>query len=321
MPEASLPSISVVVTGRNNAATLGRCLDALKALHYPRELLQLIYVDGGSTDESLSVLSGYANVQLLQVAAGAASPGRLRNTGLAAAQGELVQFLTATTRIDPDWLQKAAPLVRTKCAAVVGRSDQLYPERSLFHFLADLEGQNDVGQLDQLTKHLLISRSVLETLGGYDNRLHHAAELDLGARLKSAGFHVQGLRRRQCFVDEPEQGLGQYLEQGYAQGHAQAELIPKYGWGRALITMIIRAQLPLLMLATGTLPLLALLIIGWPFRHWSANQERFNLSFSQSFLYTLHRALVVYPRFVGVLRYAYVRWKSAPHRQPALGRN
>jgi glycosyltransferase involved in cell wall biosynthesis len=46
----------VVVIGRNEGERLRACLESVLAMHYPRELLDVLYVDSASTDGSLALL-------------------------------------------------------------------------------------------------------------------------------------------------------------------------------------------------------------------------------------------------------------------------
>ena len=52
---ASLPTVSVVIPVKDRADELARCLDSISRVDYPRELLQVIVVDDGSSDDSAAV--------------------------------------------------------------------------------------------------------------------------------------------------------------------------------------------------------------------------------------------------------------------------
>src|SRR3954453_16696613 len=53
------PSVSIVIAARNEAARLPARIDNLLALDYPADRRQIIVVSDGSTDDTVTVLSGY----------------------------------------------------------------------------------------------------------------------------------------------------------------------------------------------------------------------------------------------------------------------
>lgn len=53
VPEAMLPSVSVIIPVRNRPDQIERCLAALAEVDYPRDRLEIIVVDDASTDDTL----------------------------------------------------------------------------------------------------------------------------------------------------------------------------------------------------------------------------------------------------------------------------
>jgi glycosyltransferase involved in cell wall biosynthesis len=50
------PLISVIIHTYNSAATIGPVLDSIENLDYPRDTLELVIVDGGSTDNTVNII-------------------------------------------------------------------------------------------------------------------------------------------------------------------------------------------------------------------------------------------------------------------------
>ena len=50
-----LPRISILVAARDEETALPRCLTALRALHYPPELIEILVGDDASTDRTRAV--------------------------------------------------------------------------------------------------------------------------------------------------------------------------------------------------------------------------------------------------------------------------
>src|SRR5207244_7067980 len=94
------PKVSVVVASYNGARTLKTCLESLSQLNYSD--YEIILVDDGSTDNTSEVAKHYPAVRYIHQPNQGLSVAR--NTGIAAASGEIVAFTDSDCRADPDWL-------------------------------------------------------------------------------------------------------------------------------------------------------------------------------------------------------------------------
>lgn len=54
-----LPSVSFVICTYNSQKTIKECLDSIKNLSYPKNLIRAIVMDGGSTDKTLAIVKKY----------------------------------------------------------------------------------------------------------------------------------------------------------------------------------------------------------------------------------------------------------------------
>ena len=76
-----LPPIDIVIIGINVERYLYDCITSIRAADYPQELLNIIYVDGGSTDRSVSI-GNHAGIRVIQLDHPSPTPGRGRNAGI-----------------------------------------------------------------------------------------------------------------------------------------------------------------------------------------------------------------------------------------------
>lgn len=88
--------ISVIVIGKNEEDTLEKCLLSIK-----QKGVEIIYVDGGSTDESMNIANKHANT----IIKGKGKANQL-NKGAKRAKGAILLFLHADSIINTQYITK-----------------------------------------------------------------------------------------------------------------------------------------------------------------------------------------------------------------------
>lgn len=133
--------ISVVVPVYNTSEFLRDCLDSLLSQTYVD--LEIICVNDGSTDNSLSILEEYqqkdSRIKILNQANQGLSMAR--NNGFKLAQGEYISFIDSDDWVSNDYLQKLHDaLVRSNCdiacASILRKSKT--SERYRIHYKAEM---------------------------------------------------------------------------------------------------------------------------------------------------------------------------------------
>lgn len=117
-PMASLPSVSVIIPVRNRPTDIAVCLESLERLIYPREKMDVIVVDDASTDETPEVVARFP-VKLISLKDRHQAPS-CRNTGAAAAKGDIFAFIDSDCVADPLWLKDLLPAFENPEVGVVG---------------------------------------------------------------------------------------------------------------------------------------------------------------------------------------------------------
>ena len=111
------PSVSIVIPVRNEERILGRCLEAIAALDYPKEKVEVIVADSLSTDRSSQIAASFgARVipnQKQTVVSG-------RNRGFSESHGEFVAFTDADCILRSDWLHAGLRGFDSEAVAGVG---------------------------------------------------------------------------------------------------------------------------------------------------------------------------------------------------------
>jgi cellulose synthase/poly-beta-1,6-N-acetylglucosamine synthase-like glycosyltransferase len=232
------PTISVLVACRNEEAVVDRLVRSLLSLEYPKDKLQLIVVDDGSSDRTGDLLDRYASggrLSCLHRPPG--SPGGKAgalNAALDQVRGEIVVVFDADHAPHSDVLRR---LVRhfedPGVAAAQGRCEVRNAESSplarlvaidyLAGYLVNEYGRQSVFRLPAYGgANCAVRARVLRELGGW-NTATVTEDTDLTLRLLLAGKRV---RFDVSAVDE-EEGvvtLQRYWRQRYrwARGHQQA---------------------------------------------------------------------------------------------------
>jgi len=262
-------AVSLVIPGRNCAATIEACLAAAtRILEAPDTALgEIVFVDDGSTDDTAERA---ARFPVTVLAGGGRGPGAARNVGWRAARGELVWFVDADCVAAPDALSRLLPHLDAPAVAAVSGT---YGNANAHSLLACLiheeivERHRTMGdEVDFLaTFNVLYRRSVLEALDGFDERYLKAQDAELSFRARAAGHRLRFEPRSK--VDHyHEERLGSYLRTQRRQGYWRVWLHlehPGHGVRNSYSGALDHAQPVLAMGLLASLPCLALPFVRW----------------------------------------------------------
>ena len=97
--------VSVVIATRNRSVLLGRTLDALAAQRWPRDRMEVIVADNGSTDDTRAVVAAAAAVLPVRYLF-VPEPGKsvAVNAALGLTRGDLIAFTDDDVQPEEDWL-------------------------------------------------------------------------------------------------------------------------------------------------------------------------------------------------------------------------
>ena len=116
------PFLSVLIPCRNEVRSLGRCLASVIAGDYPEDRLEVLVVDGASTDGTRDVIAhwarSHARIRMLENPR-RTTPAAL-NRGIAVASGDVISRLDAHAALTPTYLSRAVEYLETTGAHQVG---------------------------------------------------------------------------------------------------------------------------------------------------------------------------------------------------------
>jgi glycosyltransferase involved in cell wall biosynthesis len=213
--------ISVIVPVRNGGPAFAHCLSALRRARAECAALaetELIVVDDGSTDDSLS-LAQAAGAHTISTADAVSAPSAstalqrfgpalARNLGARAASGDCLFFVDADVALHPDALRRAALAFQSdpELDACFGSYDDapaapnfLSQYKNLFHHYVHQHARAEASTF--WTGCGAIRASVFHALGGFDERAYRRPsieDIDLGYRLRRRGGKILLLKDMQC---------------------------------------------------------------------------------------------------------------------------
>jgi GT2 family glycosyltransferase len=189
------PSLSVVMGVYDGLPHLAAQLDALAAQEYSGPW-ETVVVDNGSRDGSAAVARSYADrIRTLRVvtATGGRGPSYARNHAASLAGGEALVFVDQDDQVAPGYLDAmGAALVQNELVAA--RIDHVFlnPERSRGSRSSwQSEGLMQTGFLPCASGCSLgMRRHAFERVGGFDEQLPSAQDIDLCWRAQMIGMQL-----------------------------------------------------------------------------------------------------------------------------------
>jgi O-antigen biosynthesis protein len=231
-PLSRHPKVSVVVASFNGDRTLKGCLDSLEKLNYPD--YEIILVDDGSTGTTPQIASLHPRARFIRHDHNRGLSAA-RNTGIAAAAGEIVAFTDADCRADEDWLYYLVGDLVGSGFAGMGGPNLLPPEDSpvAAAVMVSPGGPAHVMFDDRHAEHvpgcnMAFYRWALAEVGGFDPIFRRAGDdVDLCWRLQQAGCKI-GFSPAAFVWHCRRSNVGAYLKQQRGYGEAEALLVRKH---------------------------------------------------------------------------------------------
>jgi len=231
-------SVGIVIIGRNEGSRLVRCLDSLSDF-----APQIVYVDSASTDHSIvEAKSRGAHVISLDMSQ-AFTAARARNTGFDAIttlfpEIKFVQFVDGDCIVNAQWINAAVDYLDShpKVAVVCGRRRELFPQRSIYNHMCDLEWNTPIGEAKACGGDALMRAEVIKLVGGYNNHLIAGEEPELCIRIRKADYHIWRLDAEMTLHDAAIKKFSQWWKRTMRAGYAYAEgaylhgAAPEYHW-------------------------------------------------------------------------------------------
>ena len=236
------PTVSVVIVNLNGHDLLQACLEALLQQDYPKEQIELVVVDNGSTDGSLNFLRrDYPQVLVIEAGRNLGFAGG-NNLGARLAKGEYLAFINNDARAEEKWLSALVGALTRQPDYACAASKMLNQDGTLIDFVgtalnlygrafqideywpASLSRYEQPGELLAASGGaMLIRRDIFLAVGGFDeDYIAYYEDVDLGWRLWLMGYKVIFVPKAVVYHRKHQTGAGFPVEQRYALSELNA---------------------------------------------------------------------------------------------------
>jgi len=194
-------SVTVVVPVRNRELTIQPLLDSLQKLDYDTNKVEVIVVDGNSTDKTQEIVKKYPVKLVVEKRKGL---NLARNTGIKCAKGEIVAFTDSDCVVPPNWITEIVENFKDPQISCVGGSAKAldndfisqYADNSIVRLMPFFTKREELKKVKPFFRHpagcnMAFRRKVAEEVGYFDEHIQYGFdEVEFADRICRAGYKM-----------------------------------------------------------------------------------------------------------------------------------
>lgn len=235
-PHQSYPKVSVVVPVKNGAAKIRDLLDSLMKVDYDKDKLEIIVVDGCSTDGTQEIVSKYPVKLVVEKKPGV---NAARNTGVKISTGEIIAFTDHDCVVPKDWIKKIVENLQNPEVGCVGGQILRYNDEFLARYADEsiipvMRIFKKKTLLDRISSpiyypvgcNFAVKREAVEKTGFFDERFEYGFdELEFAERVCEKGYKIL-LTPEITVKHKHRSSFSELLKQAFRYGQGGG-LVPK----------------------------------------------------------------------------------------------
>ena len=216
--------LSFIIPAYNEGKYISKTIMAIKK-HVPEQYVyEVIVVDHGSTDETVSLAKELgANVFVHQ----GGSVASLRNYGAKKAAGDVFVFIDADILLTSQWKQNIEHVLSALKggARMLSGSWCCVPENPNWIEKYWFEPLQKINNTHINSGHMILSRKQFDELMGFDESLETGEDYDISMRSKSLGIEVTENHSLKVIHEGYPKGLWEFMLREYWHGKGDASSI------------------------------------------------------------------------------------------------
>lgn len=213
----SYPSVSIAIPAYNEERNIARTLASLAELEYPKNKLEIIVVNDGSTDNTKNTVRRFisennqSDIKLINKKN--EGKGAALNDGLKIANGEFFICMDADSIVTKDALRKILPYFTSNNIAVVlpllkvEKPKNIWQKMQWLEYIVNMFYKKLMGKLNCV--HVspgpfsVYRKSILKNIGGFDEN-NLTEDLEITLRLQSKNYRIIQLLDAEVFTLAPK---------------------------------------------------------------------------------------------------------------------
>ncbi len=210
-----LPRLSVIIPAHNEEDTIKQTADSVLRSSYPKNKLEVILVDDGSTDKTLEFMRACASrhrrtVKVISKKRG--GKGSALNAGLAKARGELVATLDADSYVQPAALRQLTGFFRDGAVAAVtsvlkvARPQNLLQEMQRIEYLVTVFSRRLLSYINSVNVTpgplSMFRAEVFKRVGGYDEN-NILEDQEIAMRIQANDYRIESSSKAVVYTNTP----------------------------------------------------------------------------------------------------------------------
>jgi cellulose synthase/poly-beta-1,6-N-acetylglucosamine synthase-like glycosyltransferase len=222
------PSVTVIVPVRNGEETIQPLLESLQKLDYNRNKVEVIVVDGNSTDKTREIVKQYPFKLIIENRKGL---NLARNVGIKNGNGEIVVFTDADCIVPPNWITRIVENFKDPKVSCVGGSAKAldcdfvsqYADNSIVRLMPFFTKREELERVKPFFRHpagcnMAFRRKVAEEVGYFDENIQYGFdEVEFADRVCKAGYKMV-LDPKVSVWHKHRSTLGDFLKQNFQYG-------------------------------------------------------------------------------------------------------
>ncbi|RDY23631.1 glycosyltransferase family 2 protein [Romboutsia maritimum] len=218
------PTVSILVPAHNEAKVIGRTVESLLLLNYPKDKMELIVINDNSSDNSKEILQEIKdknknyNFTIINTDKTSGGKGKSNALNLAynIAKGEFIAIYDADNTPERNALRYLIETIvpNQELGAVIGKFRTRNKEKNLLTKFINIEtlsfqwmAQAGRWQLLKLCTipgtNFILRRSVMDELGGWDSKAI-AEDTEISFRMYKIGYKIKFVPQAVTWEQEPE---------------------------------------------------------------------------------------------------------------------